>query len=148
MITTFSGAHPYRPQCLITQWLGPRRSRLHTVELITFLIDKGLCPRCRGPLPVPPVMPDGSWITSCRCVPICAPCGKYESLGLAESWFVDAAQRDADLAAHRAQSTPGIIVGDVVVTEDGAGPVADGEHPGGWIEYGYDDTADLTERQR
>lgn len=71
MITSFSGMHPYRPQCLITQFVtnepdDDRDKVVDFVEMITALIDRGRCARCAEPLPTPPVLPGAPTPIRCR----------------------------------------------------------------------------------
>ncbi len=170
MITSFSGAHPYRPQCVIEQILSnepaaDRNEVVAYVGAITARIDDGRCARCAGPLPRPPVVPSGSRLTSCRCVPICGPCGTHEGLPMSllsqeanpddedeDGWHLDPVRRDADLAGFRERFRPsaGILSDGMLVTDDGTAPrpIKLRPHPGGWAEHGYDDTSDIAEQQR
>lgn len=163
-VTSFSGTHPYRPQCLLAnvdatpdvdadpdELADPDRL-VAVVVAITSCIGQGKCWRCDDPLPTPPVLPAGSRATRCRCVPVCLPCGEHEAIleerGDEFAWHVDRHQRDAEIAASRGQCKSAILSGDVIVTEDGAAPVRSRPHPGGWAEFGYDDASDRSERQR
>jgi len=70
--------------------VGPRFVEGHVV-MVTKTIDDERCPRCLDPLPEPPIMPAGSRVTECRCIPICSACGTHEvfsDLGL-QNWPVD-----------------------------------------------------------
>lgn len=161
--TAFSGAHPFRPQCLLDAFGNPDGDLLDYVLPLVEGVDRGQCPRCREPLPEPPVWPAGSRITRCRCVPICGPCGDHEvipdawradRLGIDVEdvgWLVEPEERDQERAAFYEQHRPriGTLAADgVLVTEDGVGPVQHRPHPGGWAEFGYDDSADVAERGR
>jgi hypothetical protein len=93
-IRTFSGAHPYRPQCVVTAarevFEKAFEKSLHTAipelsvrvaEVITTDISNGRCPRCHDPL-YPDVKPEqwkpaGSRALLCRCLPICETCSSW-----------------------------------------------------------------------
>ncbi len=162
MIASYSGAHPYRPACLIDLLLTEgiavdRDDAVDQVLPITEAIDAGHCPRCGGPLPDGrPVKPAGSRATPCRCVPVCGRCGDSEALLLAspgllylpDCWpLVDADEIHERLAAHL---RPAMFDGGsgMVIDEDGATPVKFRPHPGGWLEYGYDEGQDQAEVSR
>lgn len=109
-VLTFSGAHPFRLQCI--------RSALYElvdgviydeIDADSFatrmldLVDEGRCPRCLGDLPNDPVLPAGSRVTRCRCIPVCVVCGDHEPFGgsLDEWPVVQEATSDEELAAWR-----------------------------------------------
>lgn len=179
-ITTFSGAHPYRPQCAVDAVRGLLVELLpvaaasdlavQCAERVTVAVDSGICPRCSDPLRPQPVpngwQPAGSRATSCRCIPVCETCASWAEpiLGtlLVTAWPTDADDGDdrtrkeieAELIAQaKAQATTAILQagpeGTVLVTTEGVTPfeVQPRPHPGGWLEHGYDDTADEQERQ-
>ena len=163
MTASFSGAHPFRPQCLLDAFGNPDDDLLTDVIRLIEGVDRGECPRCRGPLPQAPGLPAGSRLTRCRCIPVCGPCGDHEGIPAswranyigAEvddlGWLIDPAEREEERAAFYAAHPPQpAILGPagVLVTEDGAGPIAGRPRPGGWAEFGFDDTADVAERMR
>lgn len=81
MIVSFSGAHPFRLQCLaevLRIEVGDENDDL-ALELVA-LIDAGRCPRCGRPITEREIA-SGSRMTSCRCIPVCAACGEDESWG-------------------------------------------------------------------
>lgn len=142
--------------------------------LIRKYIDKGLCPRCTQPLK--PKGPAGSRVTECRCIPICAECAQAEVLqgavlaatgdemdnvllgmvGPVTRWPIDPdRQAFALLEWHTLHSRPGSTV-DLIVdpdfdpeidAPDGWIAVAPRPNPGGWLEYGYDDTEDEEQKK-
>jgi hypothetical protein len=139
-IRSFSGTHEFFPQCLaglLDDW--PEQ-----VDSITEEIRTGWCPRCSERLPDQPTMPAGSRITSCRCVPICGPCGEDEAVtGVYHpgDWPLDPDAVRAAVARWNAQGQPAILTVDpdgvaVLLTEEGARPVRPRPHPGGWAEFG------------
>ena len=153
MINSFTGAHPFRPQCLAPLVHGER------LAAIVELIDAGRCPRCGDPLPDgEPIQPAGSRVTACRCVPICGPCGDAEPLAPIDPshWPLDADEMHEErdwLEEQRQRALPGTMSRDStdspeVSTADGVATPKPRPHAGGWLEYGYDDTADQEERER
>lgn len=191
-IRTFSGAHPYRPQCVIAAaetvykgWLYDEGHNPETLPMlaltqkvalstawgITQAIDAGLCPRCSGPLlpdnPGEKWKPAGTRVLECRCVPVCETCATWIEPIIGElcvtAWPVDQMERDdeydtqkdfesAFVADLQAKCEIGYLdaglVGPVIVDSDGATPIQPRPNPGGWLEHGYDDTADRQERAR
>lgn len=180
-IRTFSGAHPYRPQCvlnsartILSELLdGPDAKALamHISERVTTAVDSGVCPRCSDPLTVADASegwrPAGSRATTCRCVPVCETCSSWAEPVLGTlavtGWPTSADEGDdhtrkeieADLIAQaKAQDQYAVLEvrpeGAALVTAEGAVPFVPvlRPHPGGWLEYGYDDTADQLERGR
>ncbi|MGP4048749.1 hypothetical protein [Streptomyces sp. 2A115] len=176
-IRTFSGAHPYRPQCvvdssrrLLETLLPDTAAELAVLnaERITQAIDTGICPRCSDPLR-PEAAPDdwrpaGSRATTCRCIPVCETCSNWIEPILGPSavtaWPTDddnggeptQKEFEAEFAAKAkaARTTAYLQVGTdgpVVVSDDGVYVVQPRPHPGGWLEHGYSDTADQAERQ-
>lgn len=176
-IRTFSGAHPYRPQCVVES----SRTLLETLlpdtaaelavlnaERITKAIDAGICPRCSDPLR-PETTPDdwrpaGSRATSCRCIPVCETCANWIEPILGASavtaWPTDEddgddrTQKEAEaefVVRAKVMCTTAYLQsstdGPVVVSDDGVYVVQPRPHPGGWLEHGYDDTRDERERQ-
>jgi hypothetical protein len=75
---TFSGAHPFQPQHLNEEMRLSDGTIDHATTLIE-LIDARRCPRCGAALPDRP-QPKGSVATDCRCIPICALCGRDEPI--------------------------------------------------------------------
>lgn len=190
-VRTFSGAHPYRPQCVIesartvyTSWqtsqgYDPASDHmkrltdefvLNDAERITTAIGSGICPRCSDPLTPDPLpdgwRPAGSRALPCRCVPVCERCANWIEPILGPlhvtAWPTDQMERDDEHATQKdfeavfaeqvkanctvAYLEPGPN-GPVLVSDDGAVPVQLRPNPGGWLEHGYDDTADQRERQ-
>ena len=93
-IRTFSGAHPFRPACLVAVWQesmryeygDPTYSHDDAVDFVAALIpaiDNGRCPRCDTAL-ADHEIPSGSRMTDCRCIPICTLCGKIEAIVMAD----------------------------------------------------------------
>jgi len=184
-IRTFSGAHPYRPQCVVTAarevFEKVFEKDLHVAipdlsvrlaEVITTDIGNGRCPRCHDPL-YPDVKPEGwkpagSRALPCRCLPVCETCASWIEpiIGTnpVTAWPTDTdldddgeetrkeheQQRVRKLKAQSEtallQAGPG---GLVLVTTEGVAPidVQLRPTPGGWLEFGYDDSADEQERQ-
>jgi len=165
-IRSFSGAHPYRPQCVIDacshDFPGADYSKWRTdiAVGITRKLDGGTCPRCDSVLDLK--VTAGSRITRCRCVPICPTCGDDEGrqasfgTGVSQAWRWPV--RKGDITRRRnkwlKQVTPAVMElgGDdqvpVVLSDDGVTPVRTRPFPGGWAEFGYDDTPDQGERER
>jgi len=184
-IRTFSGAHPYRPQCVVTAarevFEKAFEKSLHTAipelsvrvaEIITTDIGNGRCPRCHDPL-YPDVKPEGwkpagSRALLCRCLPVCDTCASWIEpiIGTnpVTAWPTDTDFDDDGVETRKeheqervrklkAQSETALLEagpgGLVLVTAEGVAPVdiQPRPHPGGWLEYGFDDTADERERQ-
>lgn len=148
MIRSFSGSHPYRPQCVV------KVAGLAAAEHVTAAIDAGECPRCSRPLPTEHAGA-GSRATCCRCVPVCGACGDHEGFAGAfiERWPVSAEAVDEHLRIIGARCRPAFVSlgahGEpVVILEDGAAPITMRPNPGGRVEYGYDATADTHEVSR
>ncbi|MFD7709518.1 hypothetical protein [Streptomyces sp. NPDC059786] len=176
-IRTFSGAHPFRPQCIIEaarHILEPLLPNLAAPMAVSIAeraikaIDTGTCPRCSDPLR-PEATPNGwrpagSRATACRCIPVCETCANWiepffggdsvaawptdEDLGEEET------QKEIDarfVATAKAACTEATLEpsahGPVVVTDGAVHLVQLRPHPGGWLEYGYTDDADQQERQ-
>ncbi|MDH2392352.1 hypothetical protein QCN29_26955 [Streptomyces sp. HNM0663] len=90
-ILTFSGAHPYRPQCVLNSarailgevLAGPDAEALamHIAERVTTAVDSSVCPRCSDPLAIAGApegwRPAGSRATTCRCIPVCETCSSW-----------------------------------------------------------------------
>lgn len=170
-IQSFSGAHPYRPQCVIddivADWarydIDARSRAIDLAEAFTQALEAGKCPRCNGPLD--PERVAGSRVTPCRCVPICPTCGSDEAYqavrgtGLSPLWKWPVRKGDMTRRRNKVLSGPGVTIDlctltsdsdgePVVISEEGVGRVVGRPHPGGWAEYGYDDTEDEAERTR
>lgn len=184
-ITTFSGAHPYRPQCVVRAarevFQKAFEKSLHgaipelsvrVAEVITNDISNGRCPRCHDPL-VPRIVPKdwkpaGSRALHCRCLPVCETCSSWIEPIIGTN-PVTAWPTDADIDENgwetrkeheqervrklRAQTESALLEagpgGLVLVTTEGVAP-ADVQlrpSPGGWLEYGFDDTDDQRERR-
>ncbi len=102
--------HPFRPRCLRSELErhldqhghGDHGIIAHALVGLLHDIDHGACPRCQGPLRTSSnEMADGSRVTSCRCIPICAECGAREmkeaSIGVVYpvfDWYYDRAVRE------------------------------------------------------
>lgn len=167
-ISTFSGAHPFRPQCLVDayaaqmldEWDGDPvqalKIALEEVPALLALIDVGRCPRCAGTY-MKGEIPSGSRVTACRCVPVCRVCGEMETFerlgfvgkgsqanilaglpGHIGNWPLDRADQVTRLAQIYALCDPGTVEIDIT----------DLKHPdtGGRASHGYDDTQDREER--
>jgi hypothetical protein len=183
-ITTFSGAHPYRPQCVVTAarevFEKVFEKSLHVAipelavkvaEVITTDVSKGRCPRCHDPL-YPDVKP-GNWKPAgtralpCRCLPVCETCASWIEpiIGTnpVTAWPTDTDLDDDGEETRKehehervmrlkAQAETAVLEagpgGLVLVTTEGVAPVVvqPRPHPGGWLEFGYDDTDDQRER--
>ena len=168
MVRSFSGRHPYRPQCVIdeivTEWaqddIDMTVQATEKGAAVTVKIDGGICPRCDGELDLQ--RNSGSRATRCRCVPVCPACGADEAnqgilrVGLAQIWRWPLRKGDItrrrNKVAQRSTPTEGMLVGGkdnaepVMLTEDGVSQVKMHPHPGGWAEFGFDDTEDEAER--
>jgi hypothetical protein len=93
-------------------------------------------------------------------IPICSKCGEREAMPCdtcvnISSWGSEELRElDEDADARRDEwfrsarwgviSTGGDGTGDVI-TPEGAGPLRDRPHPGGWVEFGYQDDEDQDE---
>jgi hypothetical protein len=169
-IQTFSGSHPFRPACLLSAYresLGDEfdpddeYQGIDEVALLVQDIDRGHCPRCGRDFEHD--NPAGSRLTPCRCIPVCAECGKaevfeWEALALIDgpgdvvltgmvgpvcSWPIDAEGQTLALAELEKR----LSVGNPLI-ETTVGDLEFREQPGGWLEYGHDDTVDRDERER
>jgi hypothetical protein len=145
---------------------------LDLAERITVAISAGACPRC-GEALLPDPAPDG-WKAAgtralpCRCVPICDTCAGWiepirGSLPVT-CWPTNEVEMDdgrtlqedeAEFASRLKANHPAtagnlvIIPGaPALLTETGVIHVEDRPHPGGWLEFGFDDTDDNREAQR
>lgn len=156
MTNSFSGAHPFRPQCLAEMPNEPLDG--DRIAEIVNMIDAGRCPRCDGPLPDgKPIRPAGSRVTSCRCIPVCGPCGDAEPFHGVHPWDWPLDDYDvADEATAREDRMKGATLAHfgsdsdgspVMIDETGVTEVKLRPHPGGWLEHGYDDTNDEAERR-
>lgn len=154
--TSFSGAHPFRPQCLaallddeyLDAFYGTDADE-HLAHLVTE-VDSGRCPRCGRDLPTGATRPSGSRVTRCRCIPVCGPCGEHEIADLVgpNDWpAVSPSEVDEWRAEMLANAKPGIVTESTVITEEGASEIRPRPHPGGWAEFGYDDSRDQAERE-
>ncbi|MFJ8027422.1 hypothetical protein [Streptomyces sp. NPDC096311] len=170
-IRTFSGAHPYRPQCvvestarLLETLLPDTAAELAVLnaERITKAIDAGICPRCSDPLRPDDApadwRPAGSRATNCRCIPVCETCASWVEpiLGptAVTAWPTDEDDGDevtrkeveAELV-EQLKAQAGLAVMTVGPGGLDLSAVQLRPNPGGWLERGYDDTADEQERQ-
>ena len=188
-IRTFSGAHTFRPQCVVTaarEIFDEALAAIHpsttslapewavaVAERVTKAIGEGICPRCSDPLRPNPAperwRPAGSRATRCRCIPVCETCASWAEpfLGVlaVTRWPTDRDDGDDGDDRTRKEIEAELIekakarckvavletgpAGTVLVTSEGATPfeVQPRPHPGGWLEFGYDDTADVRERE-
>jgi len=87
-VSTFSGAHPFRPQCVI-EALERDHDLTHDEQVevaaqMVECIEDGRCPGCgqrNAAFEVDStLMPAGSRATACRCIPICPACGELEGM--------------------------------------------------------------------
>lgn len=87
---TWSGQHPFTPECLRTAYESAVVGRPDLpspndfVAQVLAAVEAGCCPRCSGPLCPPEGSQDiagGSRVAKCRCVPICPQCSTREGLG-------------------------------------------------------------------
>lgn len=164
-VRSFSGAHPFRPACLQqavhavfefdpdefeSEGVDPVQ---HVLDLVQ-MVDRGECPSCGRDLPTGNFMPAGSRLTRCRCVPVCVGCGNLEALHGIEVTAWPMPPEDVDALNARmlasAKLTDVTLMGEggapVLITEDGVTEIRLRDHPGGWAEFGYDDTDDEQER--
>lgn len=178
-IRTFSGAHPYRPQCVATAATANLAQIMPTdvaanlaiqcTVRITTAISNGVCPRCSDSL-WPAALPDG-WRPAgtralpCRCVPVCETCASWiEPISGAvavTAWPTDECELDdgrirkdvemESVTKARAAAQSALLHsgpdGQVLVTQLGVAQIESRPHPGGWLEYGYDDDPDRRERE-
>lgn len=87
LLRSSEATHAFRPGCLkaeIERLLDERGDfkrglLVHAYVALVNDIDDGRCPRCQGPLTVEGEMPEGSRVTSCRCIPLCAACSDCET---------------------------------------------------------------------
>lgn len=189
-IRTLSGSHPYRPQCVTAaardtfiEWVAQEHIALEPdvkakvveqltldcAERFTIAVDRGICPRCSGPLlpdnPPDDWRPAGTRALPCRCVPICETCASWIEplLGAlpVTAWPTNEYEVDDDrtrkdmedqsvarlkATAHTAYLELG---GDepVIFSATGVTTIQPRPNPGGWLEHGYDDEADRRERE-
>ena len=167
-ISTFSGAHPFRPQCLVDAYAAQmldecdgdpvhaREIALEEVPALLTLIDVGRCPRCAGTY-MKGEVPGGSQVTTCRCVPVCGVCGEMEtferlgSVGVGSqdnilaglpghigNWPLDRADQAKRLAQIYVLCDPGTVEIDIADLK-----LSD---TGGRASHGHDDTQDREER--
>ena len=167
---TFSGAHPFRPACLVAAYeecledeeLEPDELRAEAAEFVANLVERmgeEHCLRC-GKEFAPKEIPSGSRVTDCRCVPICHVCAEaegYQSLvldlvqgpddgvlvglvGPVCDWPIDADQQDAAVREFRRRY---LVDATIRLDELGESPA----NSGGWLEHGYDTSADEEEER-
>lgn len=120
-IVSFSGAHPFRPSCLADLGMV-----MDEVAEITLAVDAGDCPRCGASLPEN-CLAAGSRMTRCRCVPVCGECG------------TDEARLEAVGSGEIVETQEPTLV------EIPVGNLVDRPHPGGALEFGFDDSVDIAE---
>jgi hypothetical protein len=148
MHRSFSDTRAYRVKCLrrrIRAEVAALEADNLAGELDGLLVDY-LCPRCTAPFEHG-LLPAGSRVTSCRCIPVCSRCGEHESFPgraygphhwpLDDEWIAD------DLARWTSEGTEATLVLDedtaAVLTDDAVGQVRGRGHPGGWAEFGMDE---------
>lgn len=142
-IHAFSGTHPWHPSVLA----DTDADEAGTADDIIEAIESGRCPRCEGPLPVPPEFPAGSRITKCRSIPICGPCASDEALEQCElgyissagCWPLDPAVIEDRKNRCESRASTAIISGDTLISDEGATPVVNPRNTGGWAQYGFAD---------
>jgi hypothetical protein len=169
---TFSGAHPFRPEhlraAMQARWEPWTDEAEEAVADLVKMTDAGMCPRCSGPLPSPPVYPSGSRETDCRCIPICGPCGDHESMARfgteqtgiywypVESWYQDPpdpedVEEELRVARERLSPRPALL--DLqdgkprILSEDGVTELDLRPDSGGWGKHGYDASQDEDEKR-
>lgn len=149
---SFSGCHPYRPQCLLAhlERYVDEDDAVDIAAQVTLSISWGICPRCHCPLPDgDPIKPAGSRVTSCRCIPICGACGGDEALNEQPTHLWPVAGVAERAAADRKQATPAVVtVADgkpVLLTNHCVIEPSPRPNSGGWAEFGFDDTQDQEE---
>jgi hypothetical protein len=158
---SFSGAHPFRPQCAIDRLAGLDEDETEEQVLrITNEIDSGRCPRCGGPLPRPPTFPAGSEVTACRCIPICGMCGDHETMMDVEFALAKVAGEDFPEIKDGLEDWPiaGVVEDmerritqpptNVETAKVSFNQIATPPPMSGWSKFGYDDTADRNEQER
>lgn len=168
MPRSFSGAHPYRPKCVIDvivdEWaedgIDQSENAVRIAEQVTRDVDAGRCPRCKAEDAL--AINAGSRATPCRCIPICTRCGTDEfhqallGTGLSQVWRWPVRKGDITKRANRAASKqrPKLVTlgttedGDIVLLdESGVSQVQPRPHAGGWSEFGYDDNEDRAEQR-
>jgi hypothetical protein len=169
-LRSFSGTHPFRPAHLLEQtregfqvatvkmravladYDAPCDDEVVThVARLVELIDGGYCPRCERPLGALA----GSRLTPCRCIPICSRCGRHEAfcaLYTPNAWPLDEDEVEDELQQVESRLRPAVLELDegemTLLTEEGVGPPALREHPGGWAEFGHDDPAEDDDERR
>jgi len=163
-VQSFSGAHPFRPQCLVDAYLDSQDDRYARSDAAADVADlighvgEGRCLRC-GVGFADGEIPSGSRVTECRCIPICRVCSESEAyaaeararvkspddavlLGLLApvvEWPVSPERVAEAVMAFRARY---LGVGMVEV-----GEMQDTGGSGGWVEFGFDESADCEERE-
>lgn len=157
VVHSFSGCHPYRPECVVAStelyWLDHLPDHMvttvavHYTNRVTVALAEGQCPRCHDPLD--PKVTAGSRFTSCRCIPICPACEEDEAnqmmLGQGGSpvgqWPISKGWRTrrTNMIAKMFRPSEGFLSlsEGVVVTDDGVSTVTQRPNPGGWAEFGY-----------
>ena len=177
LVYSFSGAHAFRPQCLVAALKAFPEAygitdHIGEAELLTEFVDSGKCPRCQGEMEKS--LPAGSRVTDCRCIPVCWACGNdeayvenlqdidpedemglHDGIGLwawpltaGDGWWGRNIKRRAEW--FEAHSSPASLV----ITDDGAKLLSsDGvgdvyvKRPSGWAKFGFDDTDDIAENE-
>ena len=163
MTQTFSGTHPYRPQCVVRSitrdgWGFDATAVAQThAERVTLAVDAGTCPRC-GDEFADNEIPSGSRLTSCRCIPVCAACGADEANqhGLGQEcspvwrWPVSKnwRTRRANEVARRSRVVLATLEGDSILSAEGVTKLDTTPTSGGWAQFGFDDAQDRAERER
>lgn len=154
-LRSFSGTHDYRAGCVsaaaelaaVTDFGyspdddGVSKIGAHWAATVTEQLESGRCPRCRGKMPEPPMIPAGSRVTACRCIPIC--CGSDEATYPIPLWrwptSRSAISRRRNKLHREHPPVRGVIQWGHVITSSGVGQIIPREHPGGWAEFGHDD---------
>lgn len=140
MMRTVSGAHPFRPQCAAS---AASASSAEAAEEITRNVDRGRCPRCLGPLPRSPIVPAGSRVTDCRCVPVCETCGAHEArarLTPPDRWPLAG-------VAEELAALPGAAYLATITPAEAARIIDSAPDTGGSLAHGVDDGPDEAERR-
>lgn len=156
-IDSFSGTHLYDIDCVKTSveldWIDQdvfddaRLDELSSswARRVNRAVTESTCPRC-GDKFDEHLVPAGSRVTICRCIPICSACGEDEAfqemlnneISRVWQWPVSKSARTRRKNKVMANGRLATMVGDQVLSKDGVTRIKPRPHPGGWAEYGHD----------